>query len=312
MSYRKIVGVVDAMAAVGLIENLRQVPGGLTGMAQIMINAPRLAIIRPTNTILLRDTEGIEVDVKQTREVSRMNRKMQAINEAITSAHIVTASGVTLACPVARIFNVDPSLSRGGRMYATGSSWQNMPKAARRQLVINDEPVVEIDYATLHPALLYAEAKAPLPKDCYDVGRWDRDLVKIGLLTLINAKTERQALISLARNEFPDQDPGNQMPEARRLIEEIKRAHKPIACAFHSDAEARLMRQDSELAIAVVSSLLKQGIVALPIHDSFLVPASKQDALEAAMLKAAHAIGLQHIKITKVQDPVAAVSVSVQ
>ncbi len=34
--------------------------------------------------------------------------------------------------------------------------------------------------------------------------------------------------------------------------------------------------------------MLEKGIVVLPVHDSFLVPASKRDDLEAAMIEAAH------------------------
>ncbi len=36
--------------------------------------------------------------------------------------------------------------------------------------------------------------------------------------------------------------------------------------------------------------MLEKGIVVLPVHDSFLVPAPKRDDLEAAIIEAAHRI----------------------
>jgi hypothetical protein len=315
LSYRKTIQAVEQLAAGGFIEDRRQAPGGrgwqssmsaapslVQAMPKILASAPRLIVARPAAPILLRDANGFDVDVPPTREVVRMGRKVEAINEALTSADVRAANGLPLASPVVRIFNTDTKLRRGGRMYAAGTSWQNIPKMDRSRIKIDDEPVVEIDFATLHPALLYAEAGAPLPTDCYSIGNWPRHVVKLGLLTLINAPTVGKARLSLAHDaDFSPAQPGDQQAFnlAVRLIEDIKHAHRPIARAFHSDAGARLMRQDSDLAIAVVTSLMSQGVLALPVHDSFLVPVSKRGALETAMLAAAHAIGLREIRVSE-------------
>lgn len=40
---------------------------------------------------------------------------------------------------------------------------------------------------------------------------------------------------------------------------------------------------DSQIAEAVVLELLKEDIVVLPVHDSFIVPAGYQSALEASI-----------------------------
>lgn len=88
-------------------------------------------------------------------------------------------------------------------------------------------------------------------------------------------------------------EPGSQeaIGKARALIKAIKHRHAPIAGQLHSDAGARLMRKDSDIAEAVMAELiLRRGIVTLPIHDSFLVPVSKRDELQEAMMEAAHKI----------------------
>ncbi|EYD70513.1 hypothetical protein Lokhon_03146 [Limimaricola hongkongensis DSM 17492] len=51
------------------------------------------------------------------------------------------------------------------------------------------------------------------------------------------------------------------------------------------------MRDDSDMAEIVMTEMtLRKGIIALPIHDSFLVPVSKRADLEEAMIDAAHKV----------------------
>ncbi len=47
--------------------------------------------------------------------------------------------------------------------------------------------------------------------------------------------------------------------------------HPAIAEAFGSGAGIRLQRKDSDLALGIITNLQEQGILALPVHDSFLV-----------------------------------------
>ena len=205
----------------------------------------------------------------------------------------------TIAAPLARIFNKD--MTRGGRFYAMGASWQNMKSEARKSLTIGGEPVVELDYCTLHPAILYAEAGATMPTDCYALDGWPRKLVKVAMLTLINAPTIHKARHSIAHNDRIAElaKPGSQdaLAKADQLIRDIKHLHKPIAKSFHSDAGARLMNIDAALAETVMNIMLAQGIIVLPVHDSFLVPASKRDQLESAMLEAAHQVGFYALRV---------------
>src|SRR5262249_17067853 len=57
-----------------------------------------------------------------------------------------------------------------------------------------------------------------------------------------------------------------------------------IARAFCSDAGARLMRKDADLAERVKFEMLAAtGIVPLSVHDSFIVPATQAGRLEEAM-----------------------------
>ncbi|GAB5461085.1 MAG: hypothetical protein HoeaKO_11760 [Hoeflea alexandrii] len=175
-----------------------------------------------------------------------------------------------------------------------------MSKDLRNQITINGEPVVEIDYKTLHPAIIYAQAGAPLPDDCYTIGDWYRPLVKIAFLILINAKGERQARAAIARHDQMASiaPPGSKRAYAvaNELIRAVKSKHARIRNAFHSDKGAELMRLDSELAETVMHSMLLAGIVVLPVHDSFLVQESQASFLEETMLRVAYEAGYESLK----------------
>ena len=314
LTYRRVIAAVDQLEADGMIVHYRQAPGcrgwqsafeatpDLVDAVTAILEGKPLKLQRLHRLTILRDADGRPMDYKPTREIDRRDRKTEGFNEAIGSAKVVSLEGANLACPMARIHNRD--FDRGGRFYPMGTSWQNIKSEARKALTIGGEAVVELDFKTLHPAILYAEAGVPMPADCYAIDGWPRDLVKVAMLTLINARTVHAARLSIANNDRMAQraKPGSQeaIGYASALIEAIKRAHAPIAHAFHSDAGARLMRIDSDLAEAVMHDLiLRKGVVTLPVHDSFLVPVSKRDELEAAMLDAAHKIGLHSIAVTE-------------
>ena len=311
LSYRKVIRAVGALDDGGWITHHRQCPGG-RGLQSAMAGKPEfcqalnrlagpLPLAVPRNSVILRDHEGRSVDVPKTRMVGRMERKIFEFNEAITSIDARTAAGVSVGATVVRIFN--QTMNRGGRLYGLGASWQNIPAEDRQRISIDGEPVVELDYSALHPALLYAEIGAPLPDDCYIIGNWPRPLVKLGLLVLINASNLHQVRLYLAHCDamaaLGPADDQDALAKASRLIDDIKAVHRPIVKFFHSDAGARLMRVDSDLAVSIMAKLLRRGILALPVHDSFLVPACHVVALEETMLDCAAEIGLIQCKVEK-------------
>lgn len=311
LSYRKVIRAVGALDAGGWITHHRQCPGGrgwqsaMSGTPEFCQALNRLAgplpLAIPRNPIILRDHEGRSVDVPKVRIVARMERKIFEFNEAIAATDARTAAGASVGATIVRIFN--ETMNRGGRLYGLGASWQNIPAEDRQRISIDGEPVVELDYSALHPALLYAEVGAPLPDDCYIIGNWPRPLVKLGLLVLINASNLHQVRLYLAHCDamaaLSPADEQDALAKSSRLIDDIKAAHRPIAKFFHTDAGARLMRVDSDLAVAIMAKLLRRGILALPVHDSFMVPARHADALEETMTDCAAEIGLIQCRVKK-------------
>src|SRR5262249_25406932 len=151
---------------------------------------------------------------------------------------------------------------------------------------INGEPTVEHDYENLHVRLLYMKVGAPVPKgDLYDLGTWPRKHVKFAMLIAINAKTEYEAIHAIARKlvEVDGGEERERVPEVRRLLRDCAAKHKAISHFFVSDASVRLMREDSDLANAVMLAMQREGITPLGVHDSFIVPETNGPKLEEVM-----------------------------
>ncbi|MEO1138125.1 MAG: hypothetical protein AAFW87_01605 [Pseudomonadota bacterium] len=281
----------------GLIDHDRRAPGkrGWQSAARAkpelgeavseLFKSEPLVAARPHEPIVLRDKHGKLTDYSETREAGWMRKRLDEINEGIASAGLPSA----IRAPVVRIFNRD--FGRGGRFYAMGGAWQVLSEDARGRIQIDDEPMVEMDFRCLHPSMLYVKESIPVPADAYDLPPWPRDLVKHVLLVLINAPSRRIAQSAIAHCEamadvaLPGTNEASR--NAGRIIKDVAALHRPIDAAFGTDAGAKLMRLDSEIAEAVMLDMLKRGIVVLPVHDSFLAPASKSSELEQAMMEAA-------------------------
>ena len=184
-----------------------------------------------------------------------------------------------------RIFN-NSDFRQGGRIYAEGGAWQSLPKAERLKLLINGEPVVEIDYSQLHPVLAYAQCEHSFPGGAYDVPGYPRDLVKIAVSVLLNSASQNGARHTLAHKpEMAQVVLGEDCPIANtttelwakleqsypgyaqaascaadRLIEALLVKHDAIRTMFFTGAGLRLQRLDSDIAEAVMRTMRKRGV----------------------------------------------------
>ncbi|MER9533018.1 hypothetical protein NKI89_24875 [Mesorhizobium sp. M0309] len=308
-TYTKVTRAVDYLAGEGLIAHDKVRPNHLKWQSSVLATeelvsrtreilsaGPPLVTATPRESIILKNADKEPVDYRDNHTVRRMRRRVEEMNEAIRGTLL---TGV-LPAPMVRIFN--RTFNRGGRYYALGGGWQSMSKDARKLITIDGESVVEIDYKTLHPALLYAEAGAALPDDCYSIGSWPRGLAKLGLLVLVNAPTKNKARFAIAHHKTMAEVaiPGSQqaLAAADQLMDDVKAIHHRIAQYFHSDKGAELMCMDSAIAETVMHLMLLNGVTVLPIHDSFLVQASKADLLEEAMQRAAYETGVEALQVS--------------
>jgi len=178
----------------------------------------------------------------------------------------------------------------GGRLY--GGWWIDTPKTLRPKITINGQPTVELDFSGCSIRMLYHERGVDFEGDPYrldDITAYEarkglppghfREAVKAMTQALINDQNGKETeMIQLpAGLSFW---PTFRRRQVRQMIED---KHAQIKDAFGTGAGLRLQRLDSDLAIDIVSELMKQGVPALPIHDSFLVDRRCKFKLRAVM-----------------------------
>lgn len=208
-----------------------------------------------------------------------------------------------------RIFN--GSLDKGGRLYK--GFWTNWPENLRHKITINGQNVIEKDYANLHIAMVYAlEGYVPPSGDLYDLGavpkipEYQRDknrtkhwrkLIKATTNAMLNldkpnglynvlyemvngvyyktTKTRGKSTLTLPAG----------FTLTRRGVQALRNAicvkHAPIAHRFCSGKElgAELQYRDSKIALKLIKHFQSVGILCLPEHDSFIVPAFYEQEL---------------------------------
>jgi uncharacterized coiled-coil protein SlyX len=183
-------------------------------------------------------------------------------------------------------------MNLGGRFY--GGWWQNIPKDYRRYITINGCQTVEVDFSTLHPTLLFLENKLDPPADFYDLGlktqgnpRFEPDPKKYEIKRKI-IKGFANALINDERgvHKLDDEAVKTLGMGSAELKDLLIKTHPVFAKAIKSDAGVRYQFIDSRIAEAVMVKLLKQNIVCLCVHDSFVVIDAFQDELVTAMKEA--------------------------
>jgi hypothetical protein len=178
----------------------------------------------------------------------------------------------------------------GGRWQARGANqYQTMSEARRLGITIDGEPVAEIDVRASHLTILHGLLGLPLPKgDPYAIGGHDRATVKQWIVrtlgkgspvtrwpadapAAIRATSAKQtAAAVLARYPF--------LAEPWRAVADLSDAGPPQALLIH-----RLQGLEAAAMTAAMWQLRSDNVLALPVHDALLVPAS-------AVTLAAHAL----------------------
>jgi hypothetical protein len=287
-TFATVTSVIAELVRLGLVEEERASPGQRGWQSRFRATPKLIQAFRGASfkyqlqgLIRLKDEDGQLIDYRDTDATRRMQREMERINEFLAAfdlqlnapdimrtAHhlIVDGAYYRQTTPgLYRVFNRG-SFSLGGRLYGW---WQSLPKARRRQLLLNGEAVVEPDFEQMHVSMLYAMSGQRLEGDAYETGEFPREHGKLAFNVALNAKTLSGAIAALANK--PDWPYSHQ--ETARLLAVLKQRNAPIADYLHADMGIRLMRKDSDITLDVMKACAKAGIPALPIHDSILTPA---------------------------------------
>jgi hypothetical protein len=286
ITFATMMRAIDSASRSGMIEDERSLPRQRGWQSRMRLLEEAVAefgkfgvrlFYDPAETIILRAKDKKLIDYKDNDRIRRMRSDLQRINETLAATELAqglrlirqgdVVAGAKNMLPARnalyRIFN--GAFDLGGRFY--GGWWQNIKKEERPEIIINWSRVIERDFDQIHPTLLYGLAGRTFDGDAYEIDGCDRSLAKRAFNTLVNAASELEALRSIARKIG---GPGA-FDRAWELIGRLKDRHPDIADSFGTGAGLRLMRYDSDLAEAVMLSLIDRGISSLPVHDSYIV-----------------------------------------
>ncbi|MGR5070441.1 hypothetical protein [Vibrio alfacsensis] len=159
--------------------------------------------------VKVRDDKGKEVALstfrrtEAKRAINRLSKPVQQYNEMMLEHVVSLPDGREFNCFLHRVFNLK-KLDLGGRFY--GSDHQSLLKSERKQLLIDGQPTVEPDFKSLHPCMLYAWEGIqldPLQDDPYTVDGFPRDMVKLAMLVLVNAKRPQDVATAITNSTKP-------------------------------------------------------------------------------------------------------------
>ncbi|MEE9985191.1 hypothetical protein [Agrobacterium pusense] len=257
--------------------------------------------------IRLRDRKDkVLIPYRETEAVARMRKFVAKVNVHLRNADIQFTGGVRRNGSIVYFESIDEQDGRlktsavdmddielyrvfsdvwslGGRYY--GGAWQNVPKGERKHFILDGETVREHDYKNNHPSILYMAEGKPLDLDsdydAYDIaGFKDQRLAcKRTLNIMLNARDYGSAVGAVREHVT-----SHTYEEAKELVEAVKLKHEAIGKYFFSDVGLKLQRLDAEMCGAVLNEMtIKRSVTCMPLHDSFMVPASAADELVRVM-----------------------------
>jgi hypothetical protein len=238
------------------------------------------------------------------RPPSGLAEDVQAQNELAAATEVTFPTETRCYHPQwLRVFHASWHLQ--GRWYPYGhggdlaagqvGSYAGLKAAQRAMMLIGGMPVVELDVHASQLTLLLGLSGQPLPDhdDLYELHDYDRAVVKQWVLETCGkgrpptrwsrklpadapARAERIGEVGAAVvRRFPAlKQPDLIVPDD--LVAEIRRPAHELVTHY-------LAAREAEAMTSAMRRLRQQGILALPVHDSLIVPASAQEAAREAI-----------------------------
>jgi hypothetical protein len=184
-----------------------------------------------------------------------------------------------------RIFTRD-SFTSGGRLY--GGFWQPLGKSDRlTNVLLNDEPVVSLDYGSMIAHIAYAYVgKTPPEADAYRTRFQGRECGEAVEVSRGTSKKLFSAMLFAASplKQWPRDLQGQQhrLPVST-VIAGICHAHPGLVPLFFRGLGHMFQFSESEILMDVMLQLIAKDIPALPVHDCVVVPESTQDVAKQIM-----------------------------
>lgn len=313
-------GFRDRVRGIGRISRIRL----LERLSELFDEIPLATLtvmVSDHDVLILRDADKAPLIFEDTDQTRRMRDTLESYN-VFLRRHVLGLSLHTDEIRALLIAHRRPALDyqrnrlhrvfsedfeSGGRFY--NGWWQGMPSALRAHITIDGQSTSELDYRGQHLLLLYALKDHEFPwlkgnVDPYmvDIEGVDRPLMKEVFLISVNAES-RQKAIEAIRKEINFNYPNLTGTDVliNSLIDATVASHSVLADCFFTRMWAVLQFRDSQIAEYVLIDLKAKGVLALPVHDSFVVQDECIHHLYASMMEAYRMLGIDSIPEVKLK-----------
>ena len=258
--------------------------------------------------IILRDAdEGALVEYEETEETTRMREELKRYNEVIASAFIDVPG---LDEPKIEEITTDHHHKLTRRIFSRsdwrfngrfhGGWWQQVNSRWRSKIFINDTPVVEVDFRSLHVSLLSLNSGKELTEDPYEIEETllpgtppdlQRTFIKRLILTAVNASS-KDAAFRAFRDGFPTNHYGKELTnkQLELLLSAFLKGVPQLEEYLFADQGIRLMNMDSQIAERVHRHFTDQAVPVLSVHDSYIIDYTRVAELKRVMAEASEAV----------------------
>jgi hypothetical protein len=243
-----------------------------------------LVLKASTKRMGYRKVKGSDLRFEGTPETARMERDIAELNEFMSRCQIDGA----IHRGYRRIFNEGDKLpyrwDKGGRLYSAGEdSYQTLKKARRLKMMLDGEPVAEIDIRASYLTLVHGLRGVPFnaeARDPYEVEGLPRAVVKAWVtMTIGHTRFHRRwppSTSETLRENGEESIDTKKYPLKR--VQPLILERLPILKNWPDLPLSGfdLMYKESEAVIGTMLELMRMHQVpSLSVHDSVIVPVSR-------------------------------------
>jgi hypothetical protein len=217
--------------------------------------------------------QGRRIEYTRTAETDRLERDVKELNEFL--ARFTLSGGRHEAYYRTFTYN-NGEWNKGGRLSSIGEdSYQQLSKAKRLQMMINGEPVAEIDIKASQLTIFHAMVGEPLEgrSDPYARVGVERDVAKRWCLETLGSGRLKSRWSPEALKQWREK--GQALPTARTVRDAMLEAFPALKRLenYGMGLWADLQFREAEALIATMLILMRRhGVPSYGIHDSLIVP----------------------------------------
>lgn len=278
----------------------------LIDMVESNVDMNKVSRTPRNNVLIVKDINGTPICFRKTKEIRIMIDLLKDYNNFMSKREVYCRDK-KLNTDLHRSFSRG-SFEFGGRFYSEAYGVQQLTKRLRKEIIIDGEETIELDFKALHPSIIYASKGIELDEDfdvyggtqamfdlCYEldttyinnrnlIERYQpiRNILKLCMLVMLNAKSRHTAIYTIKQEIEKD----NALPlEDRRFygvygltvedcVKYLTKHNTLIKDHFFSDAGIKLQNMDSNIIACVMEECIHKNIPALFVHDSVVCPLS--------------------------------------